>query len=216
VIVIGDTTWQAGVLGLIAGKLSDEHKCPVFVWGGGDGDLKGSCRSDGSANLVELMNGLPEDSLIGYGGHEMAGGFSISKKQVHLFEDKIVSVYEKIKKEVSEVSVTDVDAHLTLREINRETVKSLNMLAPYGVGNPKPIFMFDDVEILSAKDFGKQKNHLEIIFTQDEVNKKAVAFFKTVDDYKLEPGQKRSFIGAVEESFFAGRYEIRLKVIDII
>ncbi len=216
IIVIGDTKWQAGILGLVAGKLSDEHKKPVFVWGGGTGDLKGSCRSDGSVNLVDLMNELPEDSLIGFGGHEMAGGFSLSKKQVHVFEDRVVGVYEKIKKEVSSVSVTDVDAHLTLRDVNKETVGHLKKLAPYGVGNPKPIFMFDDVEILSARNFGKQKNHLEVVFTQDRVNKKAICFFKKVEDFKLEPGQKRSFVGEIDESFFAGRYEIRLRIVDVL
>jgi single-stranded-DNA-specific exonuclease len=217
VVVIGDTTWQVGVLGLVAGKLADEHKKPTFVWGGNGGDeLKGSCRSDGVTNLVEMMNGLPEDSLLQFGGHEQAGGFSLSKKQVHVFEDRLVEVYQKVKKEVTEIPVIDVDAHLTLRDINRDTVKNLKMLAPYGVGNPKPFFMFDNVLIKSARNFGKQKNHLELILSDGGVDKKAIAFFKVVDDYNLEDGQKRSVIASVEESFFAGKYEIRLQVIDIL
>ncbi|MFT5359745.1 MAG: single-stranded-DNA-specific exonuclease [Candidatus Paceibacteria bacterium] len=216
VIVIGDTKWQVGILGLVAGKLADEHKCPVFVWGGNGGEvLKGSCRSDGSVNLVELMKGLPDGSLLGYGGHEMAGGFSISKKQIHVFEGRAIEVYESLKKDSSEIPVTEVDANLDLKDINKDTVKDLKRLAPYGVGNPKPTFMFENVEVMSARDFGKEKNHLEIVFTDGKVNKKAIAFFKTTEDYKIESGQKRSFIGAIEESFFAGRYEIRLKVIDI-
>jgi single-stranded-DNA-specific exonuclease len=216
VVVIGDTTWQVGVLGLVAGKLCEEHGKPVFVWGGDGESLKGSCRSDGSVNLVELMNDLPENSLLGFGGHELAGGFSLSKKQVTVFEEKIVASYQNIKKEVFEEVVTNVDANLTLREVNKDTIKSLKMLAPYGVGNPKPVFQFQNVEILSCRNFGKQKNHLEVMFTQDGVNKKAIMFFKTVEDFGLEKGQKRTFFGEIDESFFAGRYEIRLRVVNFI
>jgi single-stranded-DNA-specific exonuclease len=216
IVVIGDTKWQVGVLGLVAGKLTEEHQKPVFVWGGDGDTLKGSCRSDGSVNLVELMNGLPEDSLLEFGGHELAGGFSLSKKQVHVFEDRVVGVYEKIKSEISETSVTRVDGNLTLRDVNKDTVRSLKMLAPYGVGNPKPVFQFMNVEVLSARNFGKQKNHLEVMFAQDGINKKAIMFFKTVEDFDLEKGQKRSFIGEIDESFFAGRYEIRLRIVDFV
>lgn len=216
-VVIGDTTWQVGVLGLVAGKLADEHKCPVFVWGGNGGDiLKGSCRSDGSVNLVELMNELPENSLTEFGGHELAGGFSISKKQIHLFEERVLVAYEKIKTKSHETPVLDVDAHLNLREVNKDSVRDIKKLAPFGVGNPKPVFMFDNVSIKSAKNFGKQGDHLEVVLEQDGRTMKAISFFKTIDDYNLETGQKRSVVASIEESFFAGRYEIRLRVIDIL
>ena len=61
VLVIGNPLWRVGVLGLVAGKLSDEHKKPVFVWGKDENDIiKGSCRSDGSVSVVELMTHTKE------------------------------------------------------------------------------------------------------------------------------------------------------------
>jgi single-stranded DNA-specific DHH superfamily exonuclease len=69
VIVVGDPDWRVGILGLVAGKIVDEYKKPAFVWGLEGGTvIKGSCRSDGTANLVEMMACLPEKSLIEFGG----------------------------------------------------------------------------------------------------------------------------------------------------
>ena len=83
VIVIGNPTWRVGVLGLVAGKLSDEYQKPVFVWGKDENDLiKGSCRSPGSVSIVELMF-QNKDSFLEYGGHELAGGFTVHNDKVH-------------------------------------------------------------------------------------------------------------------------------------
>ncbi len=93
IIVIGNPKWRIGVLGLVAGKICDEYDRPAFVWGreGGsgpdveDGPLKGSCRSNGKVNVVRLMESA-KDSFIDFGGHELAGGFSVSNANVHFLE----------------------------------------------------------------------------------------------------------------------------------
>mgnify|MGYP001585479549 FL=1 len=77
VMVIGNPKWRVGVLGLVAGKISDKCKKPVFVWGKDENDcIKGSCRSDGSVSVVELMTETRE-SFVDFGGHELAGGFTV-------------------------------------------------------------------------------------------------------------------------------------------
>jgi len=76
-------------------KITEEYKKPVFVWGSdGNGTLRGSCRSYGNINLVELMASLPKGSLEEFGGHKSAGGFSVSRLEVHLLEERLVSVFE--------------------------------------------------------------------------------------------------------------------------
>src|SRR3989344_865564 len=83
VIVIGNPAWRVGVLGLVAGKICDEHQKPVFVWGKDENEcIKGSCRSDGSVSVVELMTETCE-SFIDFGGHELAGGFTLENDQTH-------------------------------------------------------------------------------------------------------------------------------------
>jgi len=118
VIVIGNPTWRIGVLGIIASKIVEEYKRPVFVWGSdGSDELKGSCRSWGNINLVEIMTALPENSLMGFGGHAGAGGFSISHDEIHFLEERILKVYGE-DREVEEVSSKDdVEAIISIDDI---------------------------------------------------------------------------------------------------
>jgi len=87
VIVIGNPQWRVGVLGLVASKISDEYKKPVFVWGKDENDfIKGSCRSDGSVSVVELMTETRE-FFMEFGGHEFAGGFTVQNEKIHFLEE---------------------------------------------------------------------------------------------------------------------------------
>lgn len=220
VIVIGDPSWRVGVLGLVAGKIVDEFKRPAFVWGLEGGTvIKGSCRSDGSANLVEMMTYLPVGSLLEFGGHEGAGGFSVSHEEIHFLEERLVNAYEKVKrKNIESEEKIEVDAHLSLSEVNVNTFLEIDKFAPFGVSNPKPLFAFDDVEVASVKIFGKTKEHLEIQLSDENGGfAKAIAFFKTPEDFKgkVVKGEKIKLIAHMEKSVFGYKKEIRLRIVEI-
>jgi single-stranded-DNA-specific exonuclease len=223
IIVIGNPDWRVGVLGLVASKIAEEHKKPVFVWGQEGGDtIRGSCRTYGSINVVELMTSLPENSLTEYGGHAGAGGFACSHSEIHFLEERINSVYSNIissKTQEAEDIVNSymIDASITLDDVNNENYKIIEKMAPFGMGNPKPIFKFENVQIAGIKEFGKEKNHLELVFLDSRKrNIKAIAFFKTRETFKLNEGDKINLLATFEKSFFAGRTELRLRIVDIV
>ena len=219
VIVIGNPKWRVGVLGLIASKIAEEYKRPAFVWGMEGGEtIKGSCRSDGSVNLVEMMGLLPENTLLGFGGHELAGGFSVSHEQVHFLSENLEIVYEKTKREFTQGGNYSVDKTMTLDQVSSENYKVIEKMAPFGLGNPKPTFLFENVEIFSIKRFGKANDHLEISF-KDENNSliKAIQFFKTEESFNqpLKVGNRINLVANFEKSMFRGRTELRLRIVDI-
>ncbi|MBP6855270.1 MAG: single-stranded-DNA-specific exonuclease RecJ [Candidatus Pacebacteria bacterium] len=220
VIVIGNPSWRVGVLGLVASKICETYKRPAFVWGreGGkeedDAPIKGSCRSDGSVNIVELMQ-LESESFASFGGHEMAGGFSVKSEHIHFLEDKLVSKFSSIKRDVK---IDDIiyDLELSISDINKGNYKSIDSLSPYGLGNPKPIFLFKSVKIESMKQFGKEKNHLEMIFSGGGKKVKAISFFDSPDEYGvLGEGLNVDLYATFELSRFAGKEELRLRIVDI-
>jgi single-stranded-DNA-specific exonuclease len=220
VIVIGNPSWRIGVLGIIASKIVEEYKKPVFVWGSdGSDELKGSCRSYGDINIVDMMNSLPENSLIGFGGHKGAGGFSISHKEIHLLEERILSVFSNDNEENNDLSKDEIEAIINIDDVNILNYSVIEKLAPYGVGNPKPKFLFNNIEILGIKEFGKEKNHLELSFKNSRGGKiNAIAFFKTRESFKntLEEKQKIKLIATFEKNNFGGKSELRLRIIDIL
>lgn len=224
IIVIGNPKWRIGVLGLVAGKICDEYDRTTFVWGregvtedGGDNaPIKGSCRSNGKVNVVRLME-TAKESFLDFGGHELAGGFSISSEQVHFLEEKLCEVFENIKQD-SSIGGAMIDSILSLSDINEKTVSTIEALAPFGLGNPKPTFLFPNLTIKSTKQFGKEKNHLEITVS-DEKNKTttAMSFFADPDTFskKVSMGEKIDLIATIDKSYFGGRTTLRLRIIDI-
>lgn len=218
VIVIGNPKWRIGVLGIAANNIMEEFERPVFIWGReGDSAIKGSCRSDGSVNLVELMNDASEGFFIDVGGHEFAGGFSISHEKIHLLEDELIKSYKNVKRIVKEEDII-IDKKMTLNDVDWRTYKEIEKLAPFGVGNSKPLFLFEDVLISDVKMFGKEKNHLRLHFKNSRGSDvSAIGFFMDENsfDVPLKIDRKINLVASFEKSVFRGRQELRLRVVDV-
>ena len=238
VIVVGNPGWKVGVLGLVAGKICDEYGSPVFVWGKDENDvIKGSCRSNGSVSLVELMTETKEHFLE-FGGHEQAGGFSVDAEKIHFLEEALSLSFLRIttpsvpslKRQGDTDLILDEeragggDFKLSLSDVNMTTWRELDKFTPFGLGNPKPVFLFEGVKIESIKKFGKggSGEHLEITFSGNTDTRmhevKAIAFFSGLDSFKtpIAEGLPVNLLATFDLSRFRGRPELRLRVVDII
>ncbi|HNW71336.1 MAG TPA: single-stranded-DNA-specific exonuclease RecJ [Candidatus Paceibacterota bacterium] len=220
VIVIGNPSWRIGVLGLVAGKIADEYEKPVFVWGRDENNLiKGSCRSDGSVSVVELMTAAT-DHFIEFGGHELAGGFTVYDEKIHLLEETLSNFYEKIKTNKNETEIEEFILRKDLSFVNMKNYKEVEKLAPFGLENPKPVFRFNSLNIEKIKKFGKNGSgeHLEIIFSDSSGNKKnGISFFSSTDSFSapLEENKKVDLFATLDLSRFKGKEELRLRIVDI-
>jgi len=218
VIVMGNPLWRPALLGLAANSLMEEYNRPVFLWGREGGQvIKGSCRSNGSVNVVEMMSSTGE-LFIDAGGHKFSGGFSVEHEKIHLLEESLIKAYKKVANGNGGEEKIIVDKRLSLDEVTWETYGTLEKLAPFGDGNPKPIFLFEDVEIIDVKQFGKEKNHLELSFKNFD-NKKipAIGFFLTLDSFSrdISKGERVNLLASIEKSTFRNFPELRLRIVDI-
>jgi single-stranded-DNA-specific exonuclease len=218
VIVIGNPKWKVGVLGLVAGKICDEHIRPVFVWGKDENDcIKGSCRSDGSVSVVELMTDA-RDSFVEFGGHELAGGFTVLGEKIHFLEDALSNSFHKVKRPVKEAE-TNFDLKADLGAVNLKNWKDIEKMTPFGLGNHKPVFLFENAKIEKLKKFGKNGSgeHLEITFSDDKKKVVAVSFFSNHESFTvpLEENKRVNVLATFDLSRFRGREELRLRIIDI-
>ncbi|MFA6177813.1 MAG: single-stranded-DNA-specific exonuclease RecJ [Candidatus Paceibacterota bacterium] len=219
VIVIGNPEWKVGVLGLIAGKISDKYKKSVFVWAKDENDcIKGSCRSDGSVSVVELMSENSE-SFVDFGGHELAGGFTVYDDKIHFLEEALSLSFHKVKREKKEY-IVDYDIKSDLGIVNIKNWKEIEKMTPFGIGNPKPVFFFSDVKIEKIKKFGKNGSgeHLEIIFSDSSGKVTAISFFSDCDsfDVPLVEDKTVNLLATFDLSRFRGRVELRLRIENIL
>ena len=219
VIVVGNPGWRVGVLGLVAGKIMDEYQKPVFVWGKDENDaIKGSCRSPGSVSVVELMTATSE-SFLEYGGHELAGGFTVHSEKIHFLEEALSATFHKVKRETTEDEVV-YDVKTDLSAINMKNWRELEKMAPFGLANSKPVFLFPGVKIENIKKFGKNGSgeHLEITFSDSSKKvAKGVSFFSGLESFKtpLVAGNSVNLLATLDLSRFRGREELRLRIEDI-
>ncbi len=215
VIAYGNPNWQPSLMGLAASKIAEEYLKPVFLWGRGDGvELKGSCRTWGDISVYNLLQKLGDEFFIQYGGHEAAGGFVIKTDKVALLEDALAS--HLLDQEIA-LRTHDCDTHIFVEDILLNTVRSIEKLAPYGMGNPKPLFIIEG-KVHSFKNFGSAKNHFEIAM-QKETGEiiRAIAFFKTDESFKkIVIGEPLKIIGHIERNFFAGRHTLQIKLVDVV
>lgn len=217
VIVIGDPHWRPGLVGLAAQKLSESYSKPVFVWGReGSTVIRGSCRSGGECDVVSLME-KSSAHFIEYGGHSFSGGFSLSEDSVHTLEEELSSSFILVGSSAGTKEEIRVDAELSLSDVNEKTWAEIERISPFGEANPKPVFLFKGVLISAIKHFGKEKNHLEILFSDSGKKVKAIKFFAKAEDFgeSVREGARVSLFATMEKSFF-GRPEVRLRIVDII
>jgi len=238
ILVVGNPDWSPTLLGLVSTTLVKDYGVPVFLWGRSEGVIKGSCRSDGTCNVVEIMRDIQEkhpQMFLNAGGHSFAGGYSVNDEFIHEFRDKVKESYNMLfgagsgedtgvgsgdsgdrpEKSVSYMA----DAILLPEQVTWNTWNEVEKLMPYGEGNTKPLFVFKDVKIDSIKMFGKQKEHLEIGFA----GLKAISFFADAEMYEdieseLAKGNivRKTVLGNLEKSTFTYSPTLRIRIVDII
>lgn len=223
VIVLGNPSWRPSLLGLVANSCAEEFDRPVFLWGrDGDDVIKGSCRSEGRTNIVELMRKIPIGVLTHFGGHKHSGGFAVSNEDIHFLEKYLNeandSVLNNKDKQNSEESDLVADMELSLNSVDWRLQEEIFKLAPFGTGNPKPVFIFKKVLPISIRHFGKSKDHIELVFKKDNGNKiSAIAFFGATENWAklIMENTPIDLLASIEKSYFAGKTELRLRVVDV-
>ena len=219
VLVIGDPRWKPSLLGLAANTLMEKYSRPVFLWGREDGtEIKGSCRSDGSVSVVDMMQEVPVGIFTHFGGHSMSGGFAVEHERIHHLEEELHKAYLKTKKEKCDETVF-VDSKISLDDITWDNFRLIEKMMPFGLDNPKPIFMFENVVVESVRQFGKKTDHLELIFRNSAGQKiSAIGFFAKPEDFATVPAaaKKINLLANFEKSVFGGRTDLRLRIVDVI
>ena len=218
VLVLGDPQWRPSLVGLTANKLAEEYNCPAFVWGrDGNGKIKGSCRSNGVSSVITIMEGVSE-CLEGFGGHHMAGGFEVDEEHIHTLQKAMNDAFVKMGDDAQIDTNLTVDMELSLDDITSEVLDEQKMLAPFGMDNPKPLYKFIGVVATDVALFGKTKEHTKLQFDTKGYAREAIAFFKKPEDFTVEPkaGVPMTLLAYLEQSYFMGHLQTRLRIVDII
>jgi len=219
ILFVSHPSYDQGIIGLVAGRLVEEFYQPAIVISQQEKYAKGSARSINGFDIIAALRKI--DFLFeDLGGHPMAAGFTIETKKINLLEEKIKIIAKEIKEEILKPHLK-IDLTLDLKIINNDLVKEIEKMAPFGLGNPRPLFT-SRVKVLSLKTVGSQQKHLKMILKDLESKKEeketlfeAIAFNLGYLAPKISVGQMITICFNIENCYWQDKKKIELKIKDI-
>ncbi|MBD3250699.1 MAG: single-stranded-DNA-specific exonuclease RecJ [Candidatus Pacebacteria bacterium] len=215
ILIAASKDFHEGVIGLVAGKLTERFYKPAIAISLGKNQAKGSARSVTGVNITQLLRQVSEH-LDSVGGHELAAGFSLKPEKLDSFQQAL-----------SELALKQIEPGLLEQEqqiecilpsglVDFELVKLIDQLAPFGMANLPPIFVLEELEVLDSFSMGRDNKHLRLsLKTTEGQVLKAVGWYKAKLLDQLEPGTKLKLATAVELNHWKGRTNLQLKIKDI-
>ncbi|MFN2256868.1 MAG: single-stranded-DNA-specific exonuclease RecJ [Desulfuromonadaceae bacterium] len=211
-IVLADSNWHSGVIGIVASRLVELFHRPVILIAidPESGIGKGSGRSIHGLNLYHALKHC-RAWMVGYGGHEFAAGLSIEAHNVEHFAQAVEEYTHQVLSPEQLIPRATYDLELPLDDISAGLYEELQALAPFGMGNPEPVFLCRNLNVQQAGVVGK--NHLRFRVQQGGYSLPCIAFGCAP---KIEMLQGRvDILFQIDTNTWQGRTSLQLKVKDI-
>ena len=174
-LMTGDEEYPAGVMGLVAGKLSEEFYRPVILFKFGSDTCRGSGRSIPEFDLMAAL-GSCRNLLANFGGHTKAAGFTVPTSNLANLQEQLTILAEARLTGLDLRPHIDIDAEVPFSALNGDTIRQIQKLAPFGSGNPIPAFVSRHVEVIDLRHIGSRSEHLALKLKQEGIIWDAIAF----------------------------------------
>ena len=213
-LVLSSENWHQGVVGIVASRLSEKYSCPSFMIHLKDGVGKGSCRSYGGFNLFAALESC-KSLLSGFGGHELAAGFTIPEENIAAFRTRMNRYVRETCGGELPVSSLQVDAPIACpSDVTLAEVEELSRLEPYGAGNPRPVFALLGAMVDSVQSVG-QGRHLKLHLSKGPCRFDAIFFSMTAEECGIATGSRVDAAFYLQANTFRGATTLQLQLIDI-
>ena len=175
-IVLANQDWHGGVLGIVASRLVDKFYRPTIMLCVEEAAAQGSGRSIPGFCLLSAIRKCSQH-LTKYGGHKMAAGITMDAAKVERFAAEFEAYARKNLDEDNIISKLHIDAIAPLSEFRKDTVDELQLLAPFGQGNPRPVFATKGVRLASPpRRVGIKGDHLQLVITDSTATIRCIGF----------------------------------------
>jgi len=206
-IVLSSTIWHPGVVGIVASRLMERYYRPTVLLCLDDGVYKGSARGIPNFHLFQGLSRC-RDLLLEFGGHKYAAGIKIDPENLEKFKERFEDVVREMVPEDGFTPVIKLDAEARLDELGMNEVIRFQDLSPFGAGNPEPVVLIKDVQILNPRIVGG--DHLSFFVRQNGLTIGAIAFRQA---HELERLKERMELAVVPEiQTWKGVSEVKLRV----
>ena len=210
-IVLASDTWHQGVCGIVASRMSEKFNVPAVMISVKDGVGRGSCRSVEGFNLYDALSRC-RDVLLGYGGHEMAAGLTVSRENIGALREALGKLYTG---SAAPERVLNVDFEVFKPELlSLGNVESLDRLEPYGAGNPTPVMCMRDVSVENVAGLSEGR-HTKLWLSKGGAVFEALFFTHRPEELGVRTGDRADIAFTPQVNEFRGRRAVQLSLDDI-
>ena len=191
VLVVSSDGWNHGVIGIVASKLVEKYKKPVFIIGERGEEATGSARSFGDFSAADAVRAA-DDIIIKGGGHGAAAGVTLATGKIGDFRRRVNEFYDSLQ-------LTNQERYLLPRadveiddfsEIDEELVENLAKMEPFGNGNPEPVVKITTASVLSARRMGADGQHVKLTLRDKNGKVLQMLAFNAPEEFFREPGDE--------------------------
>lgn len=213
-MVLSGENWAAGIVGLVAGKLSEEFHRPVLVLERGPETSKGSARSVPSFNIIEAISECQE-LLLRHGGHKQAAGFTLETARLDEFTARLQQIANERLNTETLVPQLNIDLELGLDAIETALAEAAE-LEPFGSENPSPVFVTRHAYLKEVRPVGADGAHVRLKLYEPNRGKivEAIAFRQGSRIDELLKARHVDLVYAIEQDEWQGQRRVQLRVID--
>ena len=210
-LITADKEYPMGIAGLVASRLSEEFYRPSVVIHIADTVCHGSCRSIPEFDIIAALNKFSSYSSR-YGGHAAAAGFTMPTQNLPQLEKELTALVAEKLAGVELRPHLNIDAEVKLNDLGGDVYPTTQMLAPFGHGNPVPIFLSRGVEVMERRTMGNGNEHLRMRLKQGGTVWDCVAF--RLSNHKEEFAPLIDIVYNLEVDNWSGKKQLRLNVLD--
>ena len=175
IIIVKSADWLPGLLGLIAGRLADAYYRPAIAIAMGETSSRASARSIPEFDIIAALR--QSDNLFDrYGGHQQAAGFTIPTDALPELERSLLDIASDQLAGADLTPTIDIDCEVQFAVFDQPNFDFIQSLAPFGAGNPAPVFLTRGARVLEVRPVGQGKRHIKLRLTQGGVTMSAIAF----------------------------------------
>ena len=216
--VLYNRDWHKGVVGIVASRVTEQYYRPSIILTESNGLATGSARSVRDFDLYEAI-GKCSDLLESYGGHMYAAGLTLKIENIPIFRQRFEEIVTSQITNLQQTQTIEIDAKITLSDINPRFYRILKQFAPFGPHNMSPVFVTEDVyDAGTSRLVGKNQEHLKLDLVEPDVNSgifAGIAFNQKHAFELITSGSPFDICYSIAENDYRGKVNLQLFIKDI-
>lgn len=224
-IILASPQWNPGIIGIVASRLIEKYRLPTFMMVIEQAENKARCsaRSIKGFHLTEQLEKL-KHYFLNFGGHAGAAGFALSAEKLVPFKEDLWKLAGNVLTEEDIRPIVEVDCNLSFAQLNLGMLDLLANLQPFGMENPSPLFVLENMQVAAQRPLGESGNHLKLMLkpapnshtaVKGELAHVEALVWKCGADFRLDPTETYHFVVTIEKNGYERGTPVQAIVKDV-